>query len=399
MPAKPLMTWVPARKRWTKKYRGKMYAVSCRALGTDPTKEASTKAANDWWRKKQTELESESLQESMLPHLGPRFPDSAYVMPDPETGIVGMHYKMKQAQRNSIRGHIEAYKAFRRAKVKAGEIQQSTMNTEGYRLKVLADWEGADKPVSAIDGPWLKSYYMHLTDLGLAGDTAKGTYNTAKTFVQYLWENEILKDLPRTFHSNHLTFTSKSKKQPSFSPKEVKALRGKVEDRMELHLLLMLNCGMTQKDISDLQQDEVNWARGRIKRKRSKEKDEENVPEVEYQLWPRTFELLKKYRSEDPTRALLNSNGNPFVVVGNNRTDTIALAWGKLPAKLRAGKSLKVFRKTGATLLEDHETYGRYARHYLGHSPRSVADKHYITPSQKNFDQAIEWLGQELGIR
>jgi hypothetical protein len=267
-----------------------MYAVSCKALGVVSTKEASTKAANDWWRKKQVELESERLEEWMIPH-GSDF--SGFVMPDPETGIVGMYHKMKQAQGDSIRGHIEAYKAFRQVRVKAGEIQQSTAITERHRLKVLGDWEEADKPVNAIDSPWLKSYYLYIADLGLAGDTAKGTYNAAKIFIQYLCENEILDSLPRNFHSNHLTFKSKPKKQPSFTPKQVKLLLAKVPERMQLCCLLMLNIGATQKDISDLQQDEVDWRRGRIKRKRSKEKDEENVPVVEFQLWPRTFELLK----------------------------------------------------------------------------------------------------------
>ncbi len=49
MPAKESMTWVPNQKRWMKFYRGKSYAVSCRQLGTDATKEASRSAANDWW--------------------------------------------------------------------------------------------------------------------------------------------------------------------------------------------------------------------------------------------------------------------------------------------------------------------------------------------------------------
>ena len=59
----------------------------------------------------------------------------------------------------------------------------------------------------------------------------------------------------------------------------------------------MLNCGMTQRDISDLKDEEVDWNAGRIRRKRSKTANHDNVPVVEYLLWPRTFDLLKEYRS------------------------------------------------------------------------------------------------------
>ena len=47
MARKLLMTWVPGGRRWTKKYRGRMYAVSCKQLGCPDTKEGSAQAAND----------------------------------------------------------------------------------------------------------------------------------------------------------------------------------------------------------------------------------------------------------------------------------------------------------------------------------------------------------------
>ena len=54
---KNLMTWVPAQKRWIKKYQGTIYSVSCRQLQTPTTKEQSIHAANSWWERKQAELE------------------------------------------------------------------------------------------------------------------------------------------------------------------------------------------------------------------------------------------------------------------------------------------------------------------------------------------------------
>src|SRR5262245_7041219 len=57
------MTWVPAGRRWIKQLKGKMYAVSCRQLGTPETKEASASAANAWWEAKLKEIETAPLSE------------------------------------------------------------------------------------------------------------------------------------------------------------------------------------------------------------------------------------------------------------------------------------------------------------------------------------------------
>ena len=62
-----LMTWVPQRRRWAKKYKGKMYAVSPQALGVEPTKEASYQAANAWWLRKQAEIDHPPAALPQLP--------------------------------------------------------------------------------------------------------------------------------------------------------------------------------------------------------------------------------------------------------------------------------------------------------------------------------------------
>ena len=54
-----LMGWVRSKKKWQKRYRGKLYFRSPRQLGTEATKEASRTAANDWWTSKQAEIDEE----------------------------------------------------------------------------------------------------------------------------------------------------------------------------------------------------------------------------------------------------------------------------------------------------------------------------------------------------
>ena len=48
---------VPARLRWRKLHRGKVYVISCKELGAPPTKEGSYQAANAWGERKRAEIE------------------------------------------------------------------------------------------------------------------------------------------------------------------------------------------------------------------------------------------------------------------------------------------------------------------------------------------------------
>jgi hypothetical protein len=164
----------------------------------------------------------------------------------------------------------------------------------------------------------------------------------------------------------------------------------------------MANCGMTQADVSDLLDREVDWAVGRITRKRSKTKGEVNVPTVCYKLWPVTFELLKKYRSGQE-RVLLTEAGEPYVRTQLNeqgrlvKADGFASNYAHVQKRLGLYRPLKQLRKLGASLLASHKDYGRFASYFLGHSPRTVADRHYVVPPQELFDEAVTWLGRQLG--
>ena len=174
-----------------------------------------------------------------------------------------------------------------------------------------------------------------------------------------------------------------------------------------LYILLCLNCGMRQSDIAALRQSEVDWEAGRIRRKRGKTKEHENVPVVDYLLWEETARLLRKYRSKHPELALTNENNNPLkcetIIDGKvKRLDNIRSAYLRLQMKLKIPakerKPLASLRATASTKLGDHSEFSRFAQFFLGHSPGTVADKHYVKPSGEQFDRAITWLGEALGI-
>jgi integrase len=240
------------------------------------------------------------------------------------------------------------------------------------------------------------------------GRTTAAHYMTSvKSFVRWLWQIEAIPTLPRILdgRSTVLTISRPSTAVVTFTKDEIKTLLGKASDRTKLYILLMLNCGMTQKDISDLLISEVDWEDGRIVRKRSKTSDEENVPVVNYLLWPETIRLLRQERSADSEGlVLLNFNGSPLLfeeLTGEGRykkTDNVKNAFFRLCKEAGITKPLKSLKKTSSTLLRDNEKFTGLEGLFLGHAPQSMSDKHYSKVPQTLLDQAVTWLGQEYGL-
>jgi hypothetical protein len=65
-------------------------------------------------------------------------------------------------------------------------------------------------------------------------------------------------------------------------------------------------------------------------------------------------------------------------------------------AKLKPTLSFKHLRKTAASMLANHSEYASYAQFFLGHAPDTVADTHYVRPSQERFDGAVNWLRDQF---
>ena len=59
-------------------------------------------------------------------------------------------------------------------------------------------------------------------------------------------------------------------------------------------------------------------------------------------------------------------------------------------------KPPKTVRKTAASKLEEHPEYSRYEGSFLGHAPATMAERHYIKPSDAQFDKALTWLREQF---
>lgn len=479
MPTADSMGWSKTQRRWFKRYRGKLYFVSPKQLHCEPTKEASRVAANDWWDKKQTEIDEALGKAKQLPaHVtdhyqeakenwrlygkwhrryggqdeaqksdtmiewldqglasdNPPFPLNKSQFDPREKFLRNIQDEddrtslqlvwmdrfntiLKEERNekavpleNTIRCHIDDYLALRKATFQAsGKI--GTFHSLKQWTEVFKSFVEPTAHIETVNEALWEKFFIFLSGKVASGDysptTAKNYFQAARSFITNRWERKFV-DLPRNLRSEQLVFKAKHKEPVVFTLEEISTYLKAATNRQKLYLLLALNCGMYPNDISSLLHTEVDWIGGRIIRKRTKTRDKsEKVPKVDYPLWKETFRLLKECRSDHSTLVLVNESGLPLVEESdkegkwkrrnNIKSEFFRLQHRTMKLSAKERKPLKSLRKTGATMLEQ-SVYGRFAEHYLGEAPSTIASKHYVHKNGPEFDEAIKWLGQALGL-
>lgn len=300
--------------------------------------------------------------------------------------------------------HMQNYLNREILRVQAKELSASRFASKRNNLLRFQDWAGENLLIESITGDLVQRFHSDLLakiqNKKLSPNTAHDRIGDTVSFIRWLWQSEILQDLPRILlHKNNSLSISKPLSTPQvFTIAEVKKCLSKANARTKLYLLLMLNCGMYQSDISDLKQTEVDWTAGTISRKRSKTRSHASVPVVRYKLWEETFVLLKKFRAPTGERVLLNKNSGPLVDRGIKATgetycnDAIKNAYNRLKKKTKIDKPMKLFRKTSASLIRGQAEFRGLEDLFLGLSPTSISDRHYAKPPEQLLADAIDWL-------
>lgn len=310
----------------------------------------------------------------------------------------------------TIEAHADTWLAMQASLVAAKQMTAARCANNRNALEHFLAYLGRDADVATIDAAKLQGFYLYClaktnarredAKAGWSIAFARDVFSVAKAFIRSAWEQGSV-ELPKNITSRSFRFGSPAKAVKTWTPDEFQRAVAESPGKLKLALLLMANCAYTQQDISDLRDDEVDWIDGRVIRKRSKTANCENVPTVNYKLWPATFALLRQFR-DGGERVLLTESGKPFVrteLIGGKlrKADGFASNFVHVKKRLKLQRSLKQLRKLGATILDGHKDYGRFKSYFLGHSPRTVADRHYAAPSQSLFDEAVEWLGRQLG--
>ena len=424
MPANLLMSWEPKGRRWWKMEGGKRFVVSVRQLRkifADPripeTKDGSYPWANRWWLghgQSSTPTATEPTRRLEYRDLETGEPTGVFEeVPQSE---IDRH----RARRDDLRRRVEAlihpvrvpserlvgslvarYLDSVLARHRAGEISVAAFANARSGLYHFRDWCNPQTSVDDLTVDRWDAYYLAL--IGTSGPksviTRRKHFQVARNFLTWL-DDLGIHPAPKNLARRQYRFKGGAQAVPTIPTVKVREVLAAARGQMLLHVLLMLNCGMTQQDISDLHPSEVDWCGSRIRRKRSKTGEHDNVPLVEYPLWAQTFALLQQYRTPDPDHVLLTETGKTWIRDrvkadgSRSRTDAIQSVYRhvQVPGK----PPLKLFRKTSATLL-DGSDHGKYAIHFLGQAPVDVAHKHYIQSNGPGFDDAVHWLGEQYG--
>ncbi len=443
MPRMIHMTWIASQHRWTKMYKGTRYYISPKELGTLPTQADSLPAANAWWEAKRAEIDgaskkpvpgSPAAQKALLEAWAGQpmetTADAAILMSDllanittpipPEVTAAFLGPAEAERLKQGVATLLDAPPALTERsvgtlantwlgaeanRVRAGKLGLSRQNMNRILLMHFVEWLHRATPVEEInEAKWL-AWYNFLGQQVQSGIWAVGhvdrMFGVSKRFVKFLWEMRLL-DLPRNLENRNFSFAVPPQTITTWEVAEIQKLLSIMTGQSRLHVYLMLNCGFTGIDVSDLRQDEVDWNDGIITRKRSKTRDVADVPVVRYKLWDRTFALLQEYRSQDTETVLLTTTGKKWIEEHDDgeyhRSDKVASNFKYWMKRAKIKKPPKALRATAATMLGEHPQFKYYAPYFLGHSPRTVAEKSYIKPSESEFFKALAWLEKALRL-
>ena len=159
------------------------------------------------------------------------------------------------ATRMTIAWAVDAFLARQRAKASAAQVSAGRYDCLQRYVKHFAAFVGGRFGVARINGAVLEAYHTLLMEKvgnGWSPEYAQSHMANAKQFVRWLDHNEFIEQLPRNIGSKDLYITIPPHKIRTFTVEEIKTLLGNAPERTHLFLLLMLNTGATQKDISDL---------------------------------------------------------------------------------------------------------------------------------------------------
>ncbi len=412
MPRNYLMNWDGEPNfRWRKMYKGLKYVVTCEELQAMVwTKEASGKLADDWWREKQAEIDGVNVERERRAQA--LLEEREWFRSQPIQDVLRRAFDVNElvcrvedgedpadmpeidavvpAVDNTLKTAAEAWLTLIQGEIKPLSYREIRSFIRSlYTVPALRGVDAKDINESVVE-----KAYLWLKALDIEANTKKKRWGIFCRFVKYLWSKRLC-ELPRNLET--LAFKSQVKAIKVHPLETVRAVLGDLKSRLQLYALLGLNCGMTSADIGQLTKDMVDIKMGTLTRKRVKTASHENVPTVTYTLWPETLALLSEHWSSHPTLALVSEDGTALWETRQegDKTPVKDLIYQQFK-RAKVSITIKEFRSIAATEIEKHDSYGRYVPHFLGHSPKTVADKHYRAPSEELFAEILNWLHGRL---
>lgn len=415
------------------------------------TKEESYQAANRWWRQKQAELTTASIdpdkQEALAdiarklkyaanhaPELIAELkkakaeiettPPDEIVYPDQSTiernlaiarlmgievptdldPLMRQHFfgdrrlwEERFQQSNLVEkvrtiGHnLDQFLAEQRLRQKP-----STHDELAEFLKKLSDdsdvWS-SETDVATINEQTVTAFYLWLIGKNYGAGRHNKLLGFFRRFIAWLWSQKQITELPRNLKAKEHRKKREHKEVQRFDG--VKQVLDSLPEEQRLWALLGLNCGMTNADLGKSTWEQINQKKWTLTRRRSKTGSNPKTPTVTYKLWPETIALLKTL----PTRTgllFITRTGKPLHETRYDDAqavkakDLFATYWNKLDPKPKI--SLGKFRSIAATALKEDARFRDFRDYFLAHAPRTMADQHYSAEADKPFFEATDFI-------
>lgn len=412
MPRSDPMNWDSRGKRWRKMFKGILIEVYAHELG-GTTQDNTRSAMRDWWREKLIEL----MKSQGILKGPPPIHSKIFDANPPPKPVAPPKQKFVSKTENTVGELVETWLSDRKSEALAGTRSNNSYLLLTKAAKFFVDHVGKNLPVDRLNAIVWDDWYRYCAGLvalrdrdqnsGWTPATAKTYFMATRQFVNWLWERESIREIPRNFHSKNHRFERPTITIPTFTNEEISLLLNGAIGVHKLLMLLMLNCGFTQKDVSDLKRSEVDLVTGRITRIRSKTSLSKSGRMVSYKLWDCTLTLLKNHIATTGDRALVTKSGQPWVwsrLTSDGKyscADNIGVVFNMIKQRISLTgehKTLKIFRKTSATRIRSNRDFADLRFWFLGHSETTVADRHYAALSQQALDNAVTWLGTQYDL-
>jgi integrase len=460
MSATYLMRWEGAPAyRWVKMHNGKRFRVSCDDLGVPKNKESSYLAANEWWRKKLSELGPKNKKEwlprpdqedaveetkerirwsvSHQPSLTPRLKNdleqmrnsadppildsdvifakrhvlenAGVIFPehlDPTTleEILGSgdvwraRYQLtKSNPKHTVESFLTSYLGVLESNCKPASFYEIS----NYFKRLLSDGSvllPASDP-SLINENTVTEHYKWLISHQYNPATHNKFLGFFRRFVHELYQDNLIEVMPRNIRKKLHRKKMEKKQLPILDLHLVRLSH--LPDKYKLWVLLGLNCGMTSVDLGSAHWDQIDTGAWTLTRKRVKTEDNDKTPIVTYKLWPETIHFLRIIPKQHGL-LFTSSNNKPLYKcwIDNGKIkkrDLFSSYWRRLKGIPKC-LTMKSFRQIGATAFKANPVYRDYIGYYLGHAPMSIRDIHYSAEHDNPFFVALMFIRSHLRI-
>lgn len=295
-----------------------------------------------------------------------------------------------------ITRYLEARKVRLGSKTKP--LSHASYQSDVYRLNAFKDFCAKKSRLSlALSPENLGDYKDGLITSSEGAVSVRHKLRTVKALLMWAYDAELVETLPRSI-KKYNDIPLPEPKPEFFTLKEVQTLYKEASPPVRLWILLGLNCGFTQSDISSLSPDMVDWDRGIIARDRQK-----TGVESEHKLWPLTLKMLREQAGPGPL-LLTRQDGQPLIRQAiredgmPSKTDIVSHRFGLLKKKTGITLSFKHFRKTSANAIaEKFQDKPWLVELFLAHTDPRMR-KHYTKQHYDDLHKATKWLGSQYRL-